>query len=63
MDVKDAILSRRSVFKFKQEPVSKDVSVFPLQRSGMFIAHGMMLTSAPAERYVNCTHKLVSAIF
>ncbi len=25
MDVKDAIISRRSVFKFKQEPVPKDV--------------------------------------
>ena len=25
MDVKDAILSRRSIFKFKQEPVPNDV--------------------------------------
>ncbi len=55
MDVKDAILSRRSVFKFKQEPVPNDVSIFPLQRSDMFIVHGMMPTSAPAERYVNYT--------
>ncbi len=27
MAVKDAILSRRSIFKFKEEPVPNDVSV------------------------------------